>query len=594
MSIARLLVISLVAFASVISAASLLEVVRVEQGVRSVGAFHTPALTALLRIESESQLMIQEALAYLHTRSEDDLQEYTSYSAGVDDRLAEFARIAKLDLPEEANERAMFERIVAQIDAAKRQANTLFALKFPGPEDHVDRVAGPRAHDEAFLSAMEQFERDVDELNLAVSQLERVEMMEVEDAHSLAIATMNDAKISLVFICLLALGGAITLGMFLARQIADPIRRLERSAERVQQGEKELVSAEGPREVVRLATRFNEMADAIVARRQQLEAEIEERAARYRTLVEHAPEAIVVFDTEVARFVDVNAVACTLFKMSRDELLQSDPISRSPEFQPDGRRSSDRVSELFAATLDGETPVFEWTHEDAMGNQIPCEVRLVRLPSSQGVLIRGSVTDISERKAIEARQTLMLRELDHRVKNNLAIIQTLFDQSLNDAHSLAECRVAFSGRIQAMAKTHEALAAEHWTGINLDRTLRMVLDPYITTKDRITISGADVSLTSRMANPFGLAVHELATNAAKYGSLSSADGCVDVKWSCDEDDSIRLHWTERGGPNVSPPGEAGFGLRLVKGLVEHQLGGQVNLAFESDGLVCDMVVPRSA
>lgn len=580
MSISRLLVLGLSLFAAVLSAACLVEVVRVERAVTAIGQFHTPALTQLLRVKADVHLMIQEILTHHHSLSPDDHQDYLDHLVGLEHHLEAFESIAKVHRPGEEQELQLFTEICEHVETLQAQADVFFSLS----RDDIS----------VFFHHFDEFERTVDRLNAAITSLERIEMAEVDEAQDLAVATMNDAKITFVVISFLAIAGAFILGSFLAKRIAKPLRRLECGAARVGIGERESVVVDGPREVRRLATCFNDMADAITERHNTLQQEIEMRAARYRTLVEHAPEAIVVLDAENGTFVDVNQNACQLFKMSREELARTDPVSQSPEFQPSGARSDEAAGEVIRAAINGEAPVFEWTHLDALGNEIPCEVRLIRLPSSEGILVRGSVTDISERKANEERQKMMLRELDHRVKNNLAIVQALFDQSLNDAQSLAECQAAFSGRIQAMAKTHEALAAEHWVGVDLDTTLRMVLDPYLAQRDRIRMSGSEVSLTSRMANPFGLAVHELATNAAKYGALSNGTGRVEVTWSRLEDDSIRLHWIERDGPEVAPPTEPGLGLRLVKGLVEHQLGGQVDLRFEAQGLTCNMILPRSA
>ena len=126
-----------------------------------------------------------------------------------------------------------------------------------------------------------------------------------------------------------------------------------------------------------------------------------ESEARYRTQVEHAPEAIVVFDVDTGRFVEANENALRLYGLSREELFRIGPADLSPPTQPDGRRSAEAATANIQDALDGGTPVFEWMHVDAAGRDIPCEVRLVRLPSATRRLVRGSVADISERKHSE-------------------------------------------------------------------------------------------------------------------------------------------------------------------------------------------------
>ena len=140
-----------------------------------------------------------------------------------------------------------------------------------------------------------------------------------------------------------------------------------------------------------------------ISERLRAQEALRESEERYRTLVENAPEVITVFDADLGRFVDVNENAVQVFKLPREELLQTSPAALSPEFQPDGRRSEQLVAELVAAALAGERPVFEWTHVDAAGKPIAFEIRLVRLPASGRRLVRGSLTDISGRREIEER-----------------------------------------------------------------------------------------------------------------------------------------------------------------------------------------------
>ncbi len=138
----------------------------------------------------------------------------------------------------------------------------------------------------------------------------------------------------------------------------------------------------------------------ITARKQADDALIESEA-RYRILVENAPEAIVVFDVDERRFVDANANACRMFAMPRADLLQSDPISLSPAIQPDGSRSEETAMRLIQQAMEGATPAFDWTHRNAHGEELRCEVRLVRLPSDGKQLVRGSITDVSAQRKIE-------------------------------------------------------------------------------------------------------------------------------------------------------------------------------------------------
>lgn len=172
-----------------------------------------------------------------------------------------------------------------------------------------------------------------------------------------------------------------------------------------------------------------------ITTRKRVEEALRLSEARYRTQIEHAPEAIIVLDADRNRFIDANQNAEKLYGHSREGLLQLDPVTVSPEYQPDGRLSFDAARAYIHAAMRGETPVFEWTHRNGEGEEIPCEVRLVRMPSPDGHLIRGSITDIRERK--RAEEALRLSESRNRelVENSVyGIFRATLDGAFLDAN----------------------------------------------------------------------------------------------------------------------------------------------------------------
>lgn len=204
------------------------------------------------------------------------------------------------------------------------------------------------------------------------------------------------------------------------------------------------------------------------------------------------------------------------------------------------------------------------------------------------VNIYGS--DITDRREAEHRQRLAMRELDHRVKNNLAAVQSLAEQSLMRVDSLSQFRDSFLGRISAMARTHEALAQARWSSINLRDAATLVLGPYLH-DGRFALCGDEVRLPSRAALPIGLALHELATNAMKYGALSTPAGRVELVWREAADRSIDITWTETGGPAIAEPQSQGTGTTLIRGLISYELQGTVELLYPPPGAVCKMHIP---
>ncbi|MDQ4061171.1 MAG: PAS domain-containing protein, partial [Pseudomonadota bacterium] len=210
----------------------------------------------------------------------------------------------------------------------------------------------------------------------------------------------------------------------------------------------------------------------------------------------------------------------------------------------------------------------------------------------------GLVQDVTERKRAEERQQLLLHELNHRVKNTLATVQSIAAQTLRNAASPAAFRETFEARLMALSQAHNLLTAGHWQGASLRALLEQEFAPYAdevrTGVPRFGLDGPDLQLGPKAAVALGMAFHELATNAAKYGALSTESGRVEVLWRTRETESGRhldLAWAESGGPPVAPPMRRGFGSRLVERGVAAELGGAVRLDFDPAGLRCEMEIP---
>lgn len=207
--------------------------------------------------------------------------------------------------------------------------------------------------------------------------------------------------------------------------------------------------------------------------------------------------------------------------------------------------------------------------------------------------------DITERKRNEEQRRLLLNELNHRVKNTLATIQSIAVQTLNSSSSLKEARDALSSRLMSLAQTHDVLTRESWEGADLRELVKSAISPHSANK-RISIDGPAVRLTPQMALLFALTLHELATNAAKYGALSSENGSVSVTWRLDGNNPVEqrlgLRWQEHGGPKVEEPTHRGFGTRLLTRMFANEKHGQVQMEYKPDGVVCriEVMLPDEA
>jgi PAS domain S-box-containing protein len=203
------------------------------------------------------------------------------------------------------------------------------------------------------------------------------------------------------------------------------------------------------------------------------------------------------------------------------------------------------------------------------------------------VRVSGVTVDITERKRAEARQNLLAREVDHRAKNALALAQSIV--RLTRADDVKTYVDAVEGRINALARVHTILSLSSWQGAELRKLIDEELAPYAL-GGQIRLSGPEVQLAPATAQTLTLALHELFTNSAKYGALSTRSGKLSIAWEADET-TLALTWDETGGPLVRPPQVRGFGTKSLLASVESQLGGQATFDWRSEGLLCRLEVP---
>ena len=210
-----------------------------------------------------------------------------------------------------------------------------------------------------------------------------------------------------------------------------------------------------------------------------------------------------------------------------------------------------------------------------------------------GIFSEGQ--DVTERVRGEQHLRLVVNELNHRVKNTLAMMQAIASQTFRNSDDLEQAQQSFSSRIIALARANDLLTGENWEGASLYDLVASVAVAHAGNEpDRFTASGPIVRLTPKIALSLSMAMHELATNAVKYGALSNDKGRVDVSWSLQVKGGrqrLHLEWRESGGPPVSKPGRRGFGSRLVERGLAGELGGSVQLNFEPTGVVCVIEAP---
>ena len=208
---------------------------------------------------------------------------------------------------------------------------------------------------------------------------------------------------------------------------------------------------------------------------------------------------------------------------------------------------------------------------------------------SDGVII--TFVDVTEVMEGEAHQRLLIAELNHRVKNMLAVAVSVVRQTAKRASSVPDYSTALVSRLEGMARSYELLSRENWTEARIDELARQSLQPF--DLERIHLNGPEVMLKPRQALSLGMVLHELATNASKYGALSTPDGQVEVSWDLSDADATKLglRWSERGGPAIQKPQGRGFGLTLVERETSHSLGGAAEIDWRAGGLAVALQVP---
>jgi PAS domain S-box-containing protein len=259
-----------------------------------------------------------------------------------------------------------------------------------------------------------------------------------------------------------------------------------------------------------------------------------------------------------------------------------------PEFHAQDEQLTDGLRSI------GHCPPFEKEYVRKDGSRVPVLLGAALFEGStdEGVAF---VLDLTERKQAEKQQKLLLNELNHRVKNTLAIVLAITGQTFRTAESPEAFREALEARLLALSETHNLLTESAWQGASLHDVARMELMPHANGEQgRVALAGKEVRLGPKGAVTLGMVFHELATNAAKYGALSVPSGRVQITWDLDVIDSerrLRIKWLETGGPPVQAPRRKGFGLRLIERGLGREFAGGVSIEFSPDGVCCVMDMP---
>ena len=226
------------------------------------------------------------------------------------------------------------------------------------------------------------------------------------------------------------------------------------------------------------------------------------------------------------------------------------------------------------------------------GSLVHISLTVSPIYDSAGGIVGASkiARDITQQVELRKRLEMLRREVDHRAKNVLQIVQSLLH--LTSAETIDQYIAALEGRIRTLAAAHAQVAENAWRGAEIDALLRETLAPFYGTPEQASLAGPTLFIGADAAQALAITIHELATNASKYGAWSMKEGCVSLTWAV-ASDQLRLDWRERGGPPVTVPTFRGYGMRVIESLIPHQVQGTVEMTWPVEGLACTLCIPLS-
>jgi len=304
-------------------------------------------------------------------------------------------------------------------------------------------------------------------------------------------------------------------------------------------------------------------------------------------------DPLLVLDADLT-VISANPAFLRTFETCRD-----DTIGISLHDLGNGQWNIDELRRLLEDVIPKSASVFDYEVTavfPVVGHRtMLLSAQRIMQPGSGRRVLLLSIVDATERRKKDDKKDILIGELHHRIKNLMAVTRSLARQTNVKDRTAEEYRDAFLGRFDALAGILEVTAKDHMA--ELPTLARKVLEPYTGRSKAIVLEdGPTVSLSTSQAMALGMILHELATNALKYGALSVPDGLITIIWSIevDEEDVAQVHfrWQESNGPRVSPPTADGFGTKLIKFTAGQDLGGRVELNYASDGLIVTIIFPR--
>ncbi|TFL16838.1 chemotaxis protein CheB [Jannaschia formosa] len=324
-----------------------------------------------------------------------------------------------------------------------------------------------------------------------------------------------------------------------------------------------------------------------ISARREAEGRLRESEARYRRLFDSMDEGYLLAEVirdEAGEAIDIHYADANpaAIRMVHADLTGRRMSEISNDFEPHWRT-------VPAQVLESGEPAHAELFAQQLGSWF--EINVTKVDARQVAIL---FQDITERKRHERERELMMGELNHRVKNMLAVVQSIANQTLRSTPEPAKFTAAFGERVRALGRAHALLTEQHWRGTDLRKLAEALLGSFTDADAKLRIEGPRVRLAPVAAIPMSMALHELATNAVKYGAFSVPAGTILLTWELEgkgRDRQLQVIWKEQGGPTVAPPTREGFGRRMLERGIAHELDGNVDLDYAPAGVICRMSLP---
>jgi PAS domain S-box-containing protein len=327
-----------------------------------------------------------------------------------------------------------------------------------------------------------------------------------------------------------------------------------------------------------------------ITERKRAEEELRASEARFRSIFEEANDFLITTTLD-QRITAVNPAVLAALDYREEEVIGRsigdfmDPeqfeIARAALARKLAEGGNVRIT-LQLRTRDGQERIWE------------INTRITNDADGTPHGLHAIARDVTEAKRAETHLRLLVDELNHRVKNTLAIVQGIIQQTFRSDRAPELARAAFEGRLAALSEAHSLLTREHWGPVSMASIISDAVAPHAGETQRIDLSGPNLQIAPKTAISLALAIHELATNAVKYGALARPEGSVEIDWQiADGPEGRRMHleWQEHGGPPVEPPSHRGFGTRMIERGLAAELGGSVRIDFAPEGVRCTVDAP---